>query len=219
MPPKHLVAPSILAADFNHLGEAIQIINHSTADWIHCDVMDGHFVPNISFGMPILKAIQPIAEKPLDVHLMISNPDRYLEEFQKLKVHHLTVHVEAVTHLDRILVEIRKMGMLAGVALNPATPVESIQHVIPLVDIVLQMTVNPGFGNQKFIPYTLEKLARLRQMIDEDDSKTHLQVDGGVNDETAPLLLAAGADVLVAGSYVFKSHNPTQTIAELKALS
>jgi ribulose-phosphate 3-epimerase len=218
MSPKHLVAPSILAADFNHLGQAIALIENSEADWIHCDVMDGHFVPNISFGMPILKSIRPIAKKPLDVHLMISDPDRFLDDFEKLKVDHLTVHVEALTHLDRTLVEIRKKGMKAGVALNPATPVESIQHILPLVDIVLQMTVNPGFGNQKFIPYTLAKITRIRQMLTAAGSEARLQVDGGVNEETAPQLLAAGADVLVAGSHVFKSAKPLETIAGLKAL-
>ncbi len=219
MAVKHLVAPSILAADFNRLGKDIELINLSAADWIHCDVMDGRFVPNISFGMPILKAVRSLATKPLDVHLMIADPDRYIDAFHQLGVDHLTVHVEAVTHLDRALHYIREKGMKAGVALNPATPVESVSHVLHLADIVLQMTVNPGFGGQKFIPYTLEKISRLRQMIDADGLATLIQVDGGVDAQTAPELIRHGADVLVAGSYVFGSDNPSHTIARLKQLS
>ncbi|MFK7923009.1 MAG: ribulose-phosphate 3-epimerase [Bacteroidia bacterium] len=218
MQNQHLVAPSILAADFNRLGKDIEMINLSAGDWIHCDVMDGSFVPNISFGMPILKAVKQVASKPLDVHLMIDAPDRYIEAFHAVGANILTVHQEATTHLDRTLQAIRAQGMKAGVALNPATPISSIQHVLHLADVVLLMTVNPGFGGQSFIPYVVDKVRALKQMIIESGSKTLIEIDGGVDDKTALPLLEAGADVLVAGSYVFKSANPSHTIAKLKKM-
>lgn len=215
---QHLVAPSILAADFNRLGKDIEMINLSAADWIHCDVMDGSFVPNISFGMPILKAVKQIANKPLDVHLMIDAPDRYIEAFHEVGANILTVHQEATTHLDRTLQAIHAQGMKAGVALNPATPISTLQHVLHLADVVLLMTVNPGFGGQSFIPYVVDKVRALKQMIQETGSKAMIEIDGGVDEKTALPLLDAGADILVAGSYVFKSANPSHTIAKLKKM-
>jgi ribulose-phosphate 3-epimerase len=212
-----LIAPSVLAADFAHLGDAVTLINRSSADWIHCDIMDGHFVPNLSFGLPVLAAIARHAQKPLDVHLMIEQADRYFEAFREAGAHHLTVHAEASPHLDRSLRAIRALGLKAGVALNPATPLSVIQHVLPLADIVLLMTVNPGFGGQHFIPYVIDKVRALRQQIDALDSPPLIQVDGGVDAHTAPDLIAAGVDVLVAGSYVFKAEDPLQAIASLQA--
>ncbi|MEL6590806.1 MAG: ribulose-phosphate 3-epimerase [Bacteroidota bacterium] len=218
MQNQHLVAPSILAADFNRLGKEIEMLNLSAADWIHCDVMDGSFVPNISFGMPILKAVKSVATKPLDVHLMIDDPARYIEAFHEVGAQVLTVHQEAVNHLDRTLQAIRAQGMKAGVALNPATPIETVQHVLHLADVVLLMTVNPGFGGQSFIPYVLDKVVALKQMIQAAGTPTLIEVDGGVDDKTAPALLRAGVDVLVAGSYVFRAKNPSHTIAQLKQM-
>lgn len=213
-----IVAPSILAADFSKLGDEIRMINASEADWIHCDVMDGQFVPNISFGFPILKAVKAIAQKPLDVHLMIENPGQYIDAFKKVGADHLTVHVEAVSHLDRTVHAIREAGMKVGVALNPATSIDSVQHVLPMLDIVLLMTVNPGFGGQSFIPYVLDKVRMMRQMIALTGSSAVIQVDGGVDQKTAPEVYHAGAESLVAGSYVFRSDNPMATIAGLKAM-
>ena len=214
----HLVCPSILAADFLQLGAAIDLLNRSEADWIHCDVMDGRFVPNISFGIPVIQAVKHTARKPLDVHLMIRQPENWVEAFHAAGAAHLTVHLEACVHLDRTLHHIRELGMGAGVAINPVTPVEGLKHILPLADLVLVMTVNPGFGGQKFIPYTLEKVRSLRQMIDAAGTGTRLQVDGGVDATTAPQLLASGADALVAGSYVFASEDPMATIAALKSI-
>lgn len=214
----HLICPSILAADFLHLEDAIVMINQSEADWIHCDVMDGRFVPNISFGMPIIQAVKRVAKKPLDVHLMIRQPEAYLEAFQAAGADILTVHMEACVHLDSTLRHIRKLGMRAGVAINPATPVEGLKHILPLADLVLVMTVNPGFGGQQFIPYTLEKIRTLRQMIDQAGTGTRLEVDGGVDAGTAPRVLASGADTLVAGSCVFASPDPIGQISLLKSL-
>jgi ribulose-phosphate 3-epimerase len=213
----HLIAPSILAADFNHLGDEIQMINESPADWIHCDVMDGKFVPNISFGMPILKAVKQIAQKPLDVHLMIEAPERYLEAFAEVGADVLTVHQEACIHLDRTLHAIRELGMRTGVALNPSTAVEVLRDVLPLVDVVCVMSVNPGFGGQKFIKNTYSKVRRLKTMIIEQGTDTLIEIDGGVSSANAPYLLDAGADVLVAGSFVFRSDDPKATIQSLKA--
>jgi ribulose-phosphate 3-epimerase len=215
---KHLIAPSILAADFGKLAHDIEMINRSEADWIHCDVMDGLFVPNISFGMPILKAVQQVAQKPMDVHLMIEKPARYLEAFRDVGANVLTVHQEACIHLDRTLHAIRDLGMKAGVAINPSTPVETLNEVLHLVDVVCIMSVNPGFGGQKFIPYTYDKVRRLKKMIVEKGCDTLIEIDGGVTDQNASALLEAGADVLVAGSFVFKSDDPIATIHKLKAV-
>ncbi len=215
---KHLVAPSILAADFGQLAHDIDMINRSEADWIHCDVMDGLFVPNISFGMPILKAVQKVAKKPMDVHLMIEKPDRYLEAFRDVGANILTVHLEACVHLDRTLHAIRDLGMKAGVAINPSTPVELLSEVIHLIDVVCVMSVNPGYGGQKFIPYTYDRVRRLKALIAAKEASTLIEIDGGVAEKTAPALLEAGADVLVAGSYVFNSDDPVGTIQGLKGL-
>ena len=212
----HKVAPSILSADFLELGSAIRMVNQSQADWIHVDVMDGMFVPNISFGFPILEAVRKIAQKPLDVHLMIEKPERYIEAFAKAGSDQLTVHLEASTHLDRSLQAIKEQGMKAGAALNPATPVEGLKHVLPQLDVVCLMSVNPGFGGQSFIPYTYHKIRKLKEMILTAGSSTLIEIDGGVNNKNAPLLLEAGADVLVAGSFVFKAEDPQATIIDLK---
>lgn len=214
---KHLIAPSILAADFGKLAQDIEMINRSEADWIHCDVMDGLFVPNISFGMPILKAVQQVAKKPMDVHLMIEKPSRYLEAFHDVGANVLTVHQEACIHLDRTLHAIRDLGMKAGVAINPSTPVETLNEVLHLIDVVCVMSVNPGFGGQKFIPYTYDKVRRLKKMITDKGCNTLIEIDGGVTDQNASALLKSGADVLVAGSFVFKSDDPIATIHNLKA--
>ena len=214
----HLVAPSILAANFGILDDEISMINESEGDWIHCDIMDGRFVPNISFGFPILKSVKKIAQKPLDVHLMIVEPEKYFEAFKNIGADHISFHWEATVHPDRNIHAIHEMGMKAGIALNPATSVEVLQHLLPLLDIVCLMSVNPGFGGQKVIPYVLQKVSRLKEMIQQCGSHTLIEIDGGVNFETGKKLLEAGADVLVAGSFVFKASNPIQTIHELKAL-
>ena len=214
----HLIAPSILAADFNKLGEEIEMINLSEADWIHCDVMDGSFVPNISFGFPILKAVQKVAQKPMDVHLMIDDPDSYLKAFVEAGADSLTVHAEATRHLDRTLGAIRELGVKVGVALNPATPLAWVESILPSVDILLLMTVNPGFGGQSFIDYVLDKVADARQWREEHGAGFLIEVDGGVDSQTALPLLQAGADVLVAGSHVFRSSQPLNTISSLKQL-
>lgn len=213
-----LIAPSILAANFARLGDDIRMINDSQADWIHCDVMDGVFVPNISFGIPILEAVKAVATKPLDVHLMIVQPERYIADFKKAGADVLTVHIEACTHLDRTLHAIHEAGMKAGVAVNPATPVEGLRHVLPFVDVVCMMSVNPGFGGQKFISYTYDKVRTLRRMIDEIGADTLIEIDGGVTSDNAAHLTEAGATVLVAGNFVFKAADPIATIAGLKAL-
>lgn len=213
-----IIAPSILASDFTRLGTEIEMINNSVAEWIHCDVMDGKFVPNISFGMPILSAVKKIARKKMDVHLMVVEPERYLEDFQKCGADILTVHVEASLHLHRTLAGIKELGMLAGVALNPHTPLSSIEEVLNDIDVVCLMSVNPGFGGQKFISSVVDKTARLKQMITRIGAKTLIEIDGGVNMQTAPALLAAGADVLVAGNFVFSAADPIGTIAALKNL-
>jgi ribulose-phosphate 3-epimerase len=211
-----LIAPSILASDFTRLGDEIRMINSSAADWIHCDVMDGVFVPNISFGMPIIEAVRKISTKTLDVHLMIVQPERYIETFRKAGADVLTVHIEACTHLDRTLHAIREAGMKAGVAVNPATPVDGLRHVLPFTDVVCLMSVNPGFGGQKFIEYTYDKVRQLRRMIDDAGASTLIEIDGGVNAQNAPKLIEAGANVLVAGNFVFSAADPIATIASLK---
>ncbi len=209
----------MLSANFGQLDREIDMINRSKADWFHLDVMDGLFVPNISFGMPIIQHIASKAVKPLDVHLMIVQPERYLKEFQQVGSNILTVHYEAVTHLHRCIQEIKSLGMKAGVSLNPHSPVHLLESILPELDLVLIMSVNPGFGGQKFIPHTLKKIEVLREMIAVSGSKALIEVDGGVDQQTAPLLVDAGADVLVAGSYVFGSPNPEATIQMLKELA
>lgn len=212
----HLIAPSLLSANFNRLGEDIEMINHSEADWFHLDVMDGVFVPNISFGMPIIKAIAKMASKPLDTHLMIVQPERYFEAFGDLGVNILSIHYEAVTHLNRAVNQIKELGMKAGVVLNPHTPIAMLTDIIKDVDVVLIMSVNPGFGGQKFIEGTYSRIIQLKKMINDTGSSTLIEVDGGVSIENAPLLIAAGADVLVAGNTVFSSADPAQAISLLK---
>ncbi len=213
-----MIAPSILSADFGKLYEEIDMINQSEADWFHVDVMDGVFVPNISFGFPVMKPLQAKAQKTLDVHLMIVDPDRYTKAFADAGAHVLTVHVEACTHLHRTLNNIRNHGMKAGVAINPHTPVETIKEVLDLCDVVCLMSVNPGFGGQSFIENTYNKIKSLKAMIQAAGTNTLIEIDGGVSLSNAKLLTDAGADVLVAGNTVFASPNPTQTIAELKQL-
>ena len=212
------LAPSILAADFANLQKEVEMLNNSTADFIHVDVMDGIFVPNISFGIPVTEAIHRHATKPLDVHLMIVNPELYLEAFVKAGASILTVHVEACTHLHRTLQEIKRLGARAGVALNPHTPIESLSEVLEEVDLVCVMSVNPGFGGQKFIEHSYSKVANLKEMILKKGSNAQIEVDGGVTDQNAKGLVEAGADILVAGSFVFNAPNPIATIASLKAI-
>ena len=213
-----LIAPSLLSADFSELGKAAALLDRSEADWFHLDVMDGRFVPNITFGMPVIKAIRPLSDKPFDVHLMIAEPERYIEDFKKAGADILSIHLEASTHLHRSLQAIRQCGMKSGVALNPHSPVESIEHVLAETDLVCLMSVNPGFGGQKFIECTYEKVRRLKAMIHAQGTNTLIEIDGGVSDANAELLKEAGADVLVAGSYVFGSADPEKTIAGLKAI-
>ena len=217
MSDKKLIAPSMLAADFSNLAHDIAVVNQSDADWFHLDVMDGVFVPNISFGMPVIKSMAKHTTKPLDVHLMIVEPDRYIQTFADLGADVLTVHVEACTHFHRSLQSIKAKGMKAGVALNPHTPVASLSHIIADIDLVCLMSVNPGFGGQSFIEATYEKVRELRTLIDENKVSTLIEIDGGVTNQNASQLVAAGADVLVAGSYVFSASDPTATIANLSA--
>lgn len=216
MNPK--IAPSILAADFTNLGKDIRMVNNSEADFIHCDVMDGVFVPNISFGIPVIKQVNKIAEKPLDVHLMIANPDNYIGAFAEAGASWLTVHFETCPHLHRTVDTIKEYGMKASVCLNPHTPVNVLEDIISELDMVLLMSVNPGFGGQKFIPNTYKKVKQLKNLILKNNADCLIEVDGGVNYETGKLLLEAGADVLVAGSFVFGSENPEKTIKNLKNL-
>ncbi|MEP0712687.1 ribulose-phosphate 3-epimerase [Algoriphagus sp.] len=213
-----LIAPSILAADFANLQKEVEMLNSSAADYIHVDIMDGVFVPNISFGIPVTEAIQKHAQKPLDVHLMIVNPDNYLEAFRKAGAEMISVHYEACTHLHRTLQAITALGAKAGVAINPHTPVELLAEVIQDIDLVCMMSVNPGFGGQKFIENTYSKVSRLKELILAKGAKTKIEIDGGVNLENAPKLQAAGADILVAGSFVFNSSDPAHTIQQLKEI-
>ena len=211
-----ILAPSLLAADFGNLQKAIEMVNASEADWFHIDIMDGVFVPNISYGMPVLSVIQKHATKPLDVHLMIVEPDRYISTFAKLGSDILTVHYEACTHLHRTLQAIKAEGMKAGVALNPHTPVSVLEDIIQEVDVLLLMSVNPGFGGQSFIENTYKKVRQAKTLIEQAGASTLIEIDGGVSLKNAKALVEAGADALVAGSFVFNATNPTQTIADLK---
>ena len=213
-----MVSPSLLAADFTNLSKDIDMINRSEADWLHMDIMDGVFVPNISFGFPVLEAVAGICQKPLDVHFMTVHPEDYIARTARLGAMMMNIHYEACTHLHRTIGAIHQAGMKAGVTLNPSTPVSALEDIICDVDMVLLMSVNPGFGGQKFIENTIQKTHRLRQLIQESGSKALIEVDGGVQSETAPRLVQAGVDILVSGSYVFKAEDPIATIHSLKIL-
>lgn len=212
-----LVSPSLLAADFSNLGKDIEIINNSEADMLHLDVMDGVFVPNISFGFPVMEAVAEVCTKPLDVHLMIVEPEKWISQVRALGADIMNIHQETCTHLYSTVCHIREAGMKAGVTLCPATPVSVLEDIITELDMVLLMSVEPGFGGQKFIPHTLEKVRRLRELIDKTGSKALIEIDGGVNEKTGSELAHAGADILVAGSYVFKAPSPAEAIATLKS--
>ncbi|MEY3843133.1 MAG: hypothetical protein RIR80_705 [Bacteroidota bacterium] len=215
---KHLIAPSILSADFANLQSDIEMINQSEADWFHVDVMDGVFVPNISFGFPVITAIKHHAKKPLDVHLMIVDPDRYLQQFKEAGAAILTVHYEACTHLHRTVAAIHELGMKAGVAINPHTPISVLEDILPQIDLVCIMSVNPGFGGQKFIENTYQKITKLRTLAKQLNTEVLIEIDGGVGHQNALALIKAGADVLVAGNAVFGAQNPIEMISELKKI-
>jgi ribulose-phosphate 3-epimerase len=215
---KHLIAPSVLAADFSNLKRDIEMINESEADWFHIDIMDGVFVPNISFGMPVLRDIKKHAKKTLDVHLMIVNPDQYIETFASLGADILTVHYEACSHMHRTVQAIKATGMKAGIALNPHTSVNQLKDIIKDIDLVCLMSVNPGFGGQSFIENTYNKVKELKELIQSSESSCQIEIDGGVTNKNAKKLVEAGANILVAGSYVFKSKNPAETISKLVKL-
>jgi ribulose-phosphate 3-epimerase len=215
---KHLIAPSILSADFANLQSDIEMINQSEADWFHVDVMDGVFVPNISFGFPVITAIKHHAKKPLDVHLMIVDPDRYLQQFKDAGAAILTVHYEACTHLHRTIAAIHELGMKAGVAINPHTPISVLEDILPQIDLVCIMSVNPGFGGQKFIENTYQKITKLRTLAKQLNTEVLIEIDGGVGHQNALALIQAGADVLVAGNAVFGAQNPMEMISELKKI-
>jgi ribulose-phosphate 3-epimerase len=212
----HMVAPSLLAADFANLASEVEMINESVADWLHLDIMDGVFVPNISFGFPVIEAVRDLSTKPLDVHLMIVEPDRYLERFRDAGASNLTVHYETCHNLHRTVTEIRRLGMQAGVTLNPHSPVMLLKDILPYIDMVLLMTVNPGYGGQTFIPGSINKIGELRSMIDEGGYEVLIEVDGGIDLQNAPVLVHAGVDVLVAGSTDFSSSDPAEVIRRLR---
>ncbi len=212
----HLIAPSVLSADFGNLQRDCEMLNRSQADWFHIDIMDGVFVPNLSFGFPVLKSIQKAAQKPLDVHLMIVDPDRYLETFKEHGAYQISVHIEACTHLHRSIQKIKSLDCKAGVALNPHTSIAQLEDIIQDLDLVILMSVNPGFGGQKFIENTYAKTAKLKDLILQKNASTLIEIDGGVNLENTPKLVNAGADVLVAGNFVFSAQNPEETIVQLK---
>ena len=214
----NIVAPSILSADFSCLGEEVRMLNDSEADWIHIDVMDGHFVPNLTFGMPVIDSINSISKKPLDIHLMISKPERYIEDFLKFNTRVLTVHLETSKHLHRTIQEIKSRGVMAGVAINPHTDVNHLNEIISDIDLVCLMSVNPGFSGQKFIYNSIKKVKNLKNKIIANKSKCKIQVDGGVNAKNAKELIENGADILVAGNYIFKSENPKKNIITLKEI-
>ena len=214
----HKIAPSMLAADFGNLQRDCEMINNSQADWFHIDVMDGHFVPNISYGMPVIQAIKKYATKPLDVHLMIEKPERYIEEFAKVGADIITVHYESTVHLHRTLNQIKNSGCKAGIVLNLTTPVSVLEDILPECYMILLMSINPGFGGQKFEEITYKKVRKLRQMANDQGLNTHIEIDGGVTSDNAKKLIEAGADVLVAGSFIFKSDDPVKTITDLKAI-
>ena len=214
-----VIAPSLLASNFLRLEEECKMLNESEADWFHLDVMDGRFVPNISFGLPVIEQIRKAAKKPCDVHLMILEPERYAEAFKEAGANILSVHFEACTHLHRNIQQIKSLGMQAGVAINPHTPVSFLQDVLGDIDLVCMMSVNPGFGGQKFIPRTLDKIRELRRMIDDNKLNVKIEIDGGVTVDNAKIIIDAGADVLVAGNTVFKSSDPKQTIKQLKKIT
>ena len=214
-----LIAPSLLAADFANLQRDIEMVNQSEADWFHIDVMDGHFVPNISYGMPVIQAIKKHATKPLDVHLMIEKPERYIEDFAKVGADIITVHYESTVHLHRTLTQIEDAGCKAGVVLNLTTPVSVLEDILPKCHMVLLMSINPGFGGQKFEDITYKKIEKLRSMINSQGLNTRIEIDGGVTDKNIKQLVAAGADTFVAGSYIFKSDNKLETIKDLKAMA
>jgi ribulose-phosphate 3-epimerase len=216
---KHLIAPSVLSADFSRLGEDVEMINRSEADWFHVDVMDGVFVPNISFGFPVIKSIKKLAQKPLDVHLMIVQPERYIKEFKEAGADVLTVQYEACTHLHRTIYAIKEQGMKAGVALNPHTPVSLLQDVITDLDMVLIMSVNPGYGGQKFIPQAISKLHETKLLIEASRSQAIIEIDGGISLDNAAQVISAGAQVLVAGNAVFSTPDPMDTIRKFKEVS
>lgn len=215
---KTIISPSLLSADFLNLTKDLEMLNDSSADWVHVDMMDGVFVPNISIGFPVLSNLKKVCNKELDVHYMVVHPEQYIERTAKAGAKVMTVHQEACVHLHRTVSEIKTNGMMAGVALNPSTPISMLEDVIADIDMVLLMSVNPGFGGQKFIENTINKTRRLKQLIKESGSKALIEVDGGVNATTAPRLVGAGADILVSGSYIFKSPNPIKTISELSQL-
>ena len=215
---KTIISPSLLSADFLNLTKDLEMLNDSSADWVHVDMMDGVFVPNISIGFPVLSNLKKVCNKELDVHYMVVHPEQYIERTAKAGAKVMTVHQEACVHLHRTISKIKTNGMMAGVALNPSTPISMLEDVIADIDMVLLMSVNPGFGGQKFIENTINKTRRLKQLIKESGSKALIEVDGGVNATTAPRLVGAGADILVSGSYIFKSPNPIKTISELSQL-
>lgn len=214
----HKIAPSLLSADFLNLQRDVEMINNSDADWLHLDIMDGVFVPNISFGFPVLNALKDVCKKPMDVHLMIVEPQKFINEVAATGAYMMNVHYEACTHLNRTIAAIRETGMKAGVTLNPHTPVSLLEDIIQELDMVLLMSVNPGYGGQRFIEHSVEKVKELKKLIDRKGLSTLIEVDGGVNAETGKRLVEAGADVLVAGNYVFKSPDPVETIRQLKAI-